>query len=227
VIPCPDFLDRSKQLPRDIEIFDFIVPFHIFTVLIDLRDHLRWQFSLPEPEPEIFPGRPLNRPMSKARAEETVTNVMERMKFPFKRLSDHDPYRIKGRQLASYISTTTGMKVQLPYELCDVMLATSSDDLIINDVKVKREVLEAILQCRLHEEEGVFIDGIVFESGEVRKETEIQKAKEHLAALDLEEASKSTAATSATTADSANTSDATTPLKRPPYPGISYARSAG
>ncbi|KAJ9217582.1 hypothetical protein DTO166G4_764 [Paecilomyces variotii] len=184
---CSDFIDRLQQRPQDLEIFDFRVPFHIFTVLMDLRDRLRWQFSLPEPDPEAFPGRPLNKPMSKARAEATITKVMEMRRPPSRRTPDNDPYRIKGRQLASYVSTVTGMKIRLPYELCDVMLSTEPGTLIINDMIVKREVVEAILQCRHHDEEGLFINGIVFETNEVKKEKEMAKGKEYLSALDREE----------------------------------------
>ncbi|KAJ9294875.1 hypothetical protein DTO271G3_6437 [Paecilomyces variotii] len=184
---CPDFVDRLQQRPQDIEIFDFRVPFHIFTVLIDLRDRLRWQFSHPEPDPEAFPGRLINRPMSKARAEATITKVMEMRRPASRRSPDNDPYRIKGRQLASYVSTVTGMKIRLPYELCDVMLSTEPGNLIINDVMVKSEVVEAILQCRHHDEEALFINGIVFEINEVKKEKEMAKGKEYLSALDREE----------------------------------------
>lgn len=252
---CPDFMDRREHRPRDIEIYDFRIPFYIFTVLIDLRDRLRWQFSLPDPVSGVGVGRAINKPMSKARAEATVTKVMERMK-PSQRFSDHDPYNVKGRQLASYVSTTTGMKVRLPYELCDVMLSTGPEGLLINGTMVKREVVEAILQCRLHDEEGVFIPGIVFETNEVKKEKEMLQGKAYLATLD-DKASKelpqkknmeSSAVCNATgpPSNTASTSDSEIPAagasspsgegaanaeeisspRRPQFPTISYTRSS-
>ncbi|GAD92352.1 hypothetical protein PVAR5_0943 [Paecilomyces variotii No. 5] len=181
---CPDSMDRRQHRPRDIEIYDFRIPFYIFTVLIDLRDRLRWQFSRLDTVPEAFSARTPNKPMSRARAEATVTKVMERMRPFGQRFPDNDPYSIKGRQLASYVSTTTRMKIRLPYELCDIILSTGPEGLLINGIMVKREVVEAILQCRLHDE-GKFINGIVFETNEVKKEKEMLKGREYLTTLDV------------------------------------------
>lgn len=174
-VPGQDVPYRLRACPRAIELFDWIIPFHMFTVLMDLRDRLRYAYSLPpELEPDLFPGKPRQETMSKARAEATVTKVMGPPPKP-RTVKVNDPYNISARTLADYIASTTGNKVRIPDEVCRIVLGTDDRLLRINGRKVPRSTFEAILQCRYHEEEGAFVDGIVFETTKIKEAVERER----------------------------------------------------
>ncbi|KAL2009006.1 hypothetical protein VTN00DRAFT_7200 [Thermoascus crustaceus] len=176
VVPLPDLPYRLRASPRKIELFDWIVPFHMFTVLIDLRDRLRYAYSFPpEPEPDLFPGKPRQETMSQARAEATVTKVMGPSPKP-QTISVKDPYNISPRTLTEYIASTTGNRIRIPYQVCRIVLSTEDRPLLINGRKILRSVFEAILQCRHHEWEGAFVGGIVFDADAIKRAVEKEKS---------------------------------------------------
>lgn len=148
----------------------------MFTVLIDLRDRLRYTYALPpEPEPDLFPGKPRQETVSQARAEATVTKVMGSSPKPLT-IAVKDPYNISPRTLTEYITSTTGNKIRIPYQVCRIVLSTEDRPLLINGRKILRSVFEAILQCRHHEWEGAFVDGIVFDTDAIKRAVEKEKS---------------------------------------------------
>jgi hypothetical protein len=143
--------------PRHVEIFDFKIPFPIFTELIDMRDHLLHLPSLSENQlGESASGK---APMSKARSEATVTKYMNRWNKarPVPKNASH---KVTPQELFNYVYTHSERKIRMPYALCEILLNTNSNYVVVNHIVVERDVFEAILQCRLHEEEGGFAEKV-------------------------------------------------------------------
>ncbi|KAL2003763.1 hypothetical protein VTN02DRAFT_2399 [Thermoascus thermophilus] len=130
---------------------------------------------LPEPEPDLSPGKPRQETVPQARAEATVTTVTG-SSANRRTIAGKDPYSISPRTLTEYIASTSGNKIRIPDQVCRIVLSTEDRPLLINGRKILRSVFEAILQCRHHGWEGAFVDGIVFDTDAIRRAVEKEKS---------------------------------------------------